>query len=160
MGGMDDEVFVALWRGQFKAVARTATAITGSSEDGVELAQEAFARAYQHWRKVSRMERPDAWVHKVAANLAISQQRRNRIRPAATKEQSVQNPEPADEQLLASLRALSPAQRAVICLRFYLDWSVDDVAEALRKRPGTVRALTHQGMQRLRADLTKESRDE
>jgi RNA polymerase sigma-70 factor (ECF subfamily) len=79
MGAMNDEGFEALWQAQFQAVARTATAITGSSQDGSELAQEAFARAYQHWRKVSQMERPDARVHKVAANLAISQQRRSRL---------------------------------------------------------------------------------
>lgn len=29
----------------------------------------------------------------------------------------------------------------------------------LGKRPGTVRALTHQGMQRLRDTMTKEPRD-
>jgi RNA polymerase sigma-70 factor (ECF subfamily) len=157
---MGDEAFEALWRAQFQAVARTATAITGSSQDGVDLAQEAFARAYQHWRKVSRMERPDAWVHRVAVNLAISQQRRSRLGHRPLDARHVDGPEPPDEELLASLQSLSPSQRAVICLRFYLDWSVDEVAEALHKRPGTVRALTHQGMQRLRADLKKEPQDE
>ena len=157
---MDDRAFEALWRAQFQAVVRTAAAITGSSQDGAELAQEAFARAYQHWRKVSQMERPDAWVHKVAANLAISQQRRSRLGRGPSAERNVQGPEPPNEDLLASLRSLSPAQRAVICLRFYLDWSVQEVAEALHKRPGTVRALTHQGIQRLRADLKKEPQDE
>ena len=53
--------------------------------------------------------------------------------------------------------SITPQQRAVIALRFYLDWSIEDVATALNKRPGTVRALTAQGVKRLRDALTKES---
>ena len=155
---MDDEAFEAFWRAHFPAVARTAAGISGNVQDGMEIAQEAFARAYQHWRKVSRMEHPDAWVHRVATNLAISQHRR--WRPRHQEEGVMPAPEPPDERLLAALRGLPPSQRAVVCLRFYLDWSVDEVADALGKRPGTVRALTHQGMQRLRAALTKEPQDE
>ena len=45
----------------------------------------------------------------------------------------------------------------MIALRFYLDWSVNDVAQALGKRPGTVTALTHQGMERLRSLLQEET---
>jgi DNA-directed RNA polymerase specialized sigma24 family protein len=39
-------------------------------------------------------------------------------------------------------------------LRFYLDRPVDDVAAALGKRPGTVRALTSQALARLRVIVT------
>jgi DNA-directed RNA polymerase specialized sigma24 family protein len=62
--------------------------------------------------------------------------------------------------LTEALARLSPAQRAAIVLRYYLDWSVEDTAKALRKRPGTVTALTHQGMTRLRELLVEEPLDE
>jgi DNA-directed RNA polymerase specialized sigma24 family protein len=42
---------------------------------------------------------------------------------------------------------------AAVVLRFYLDLSIDSTAEALGKSPGTVRALTSQGIARLREDL-------
>jgi DNA-directed RNA polymerase specialized sigma24 family protein len=38
-------------------------------------------------------------------------------------------------------------------LRFYLDRSVDETAEILSKAPGTVKALTFQGLSRLRDEL-------
>src|SRR4029079_12753434 len=59
----------------------------------------------------------------------------------------------ADPALAQALRRLSPAQRAAIVSRFYLDLSVDDSAQILGKRPGTVRALTAQGVARLREEL-------
>ena len=63
----------------------------------------------------------------------------------------------------AALASLAPAQRAAVVLRFYLDMSIEDTAKALRKRPGTVRALTAQGIARLRDRLGEgwmEVRDE
>ncbi len=150
--------FEALWRTHFRRVARTAFLVTGDAQEAMDVAQEAFVRGLQHWRTVSKLERPEAWIHRVATNLAISEKRRRRPRPLVA-EQVLLPSDPPDDELARALRSLTPAQRAVIAMRFYLDWPVDEVARALRKRPGTVRALTHQGMERLREILSKERRD-
>lgn len=152
----EDARFEAFFKEQFPRVARTIALVTGDLQEGMDIAQEAMARTYQHWRKVSAMDRPDAWVHRVATNLALSRLRRRRPEKIVTEPPSPQ-PAPLDDELLDAVRSLSPAQRSVIVLRFYLDWSVDDVAEALGKKPGTVRALTHQGMERLRSLLLEET---
>ncbi|MEX0984690.1 MAG: sigma-70 family RNA polymerase sigma factor [Actinomycetota bacterium] len=155
---MDRDAFEELWTMFFPAVTRTAYLILGDAEEARDVAQDAFVRAFQHWRKVSGLDRPEAWVHRVATNLAISAARRRR--PArAEPEPSSPGPEPPDAELLAALTALTPSQRAVIALRYHLDWSIEDTARALGKRPGTVRALTHQGMERLRRDLPREPLD-
>jgi RNA polymerase sigma-70 factor (sigma-E family) len=153
----EDAKYEAFFREQFPKVARTAALVMGDVQEGMDVAQEALARAYQHWRKVSAMDRPDAWVHKVATNLALSRLRRRRDREVAIDPEA-QPTEAMDDELLEAVRSLTPAQRSVIAMRFYLDWSVGDVAEALGKKPGTVRALTHQGMERLRSLLTEEIR--
>ena len=51
-----------------------------------------------------------------------------------------------DPAVTAALAALTPSQRAAVVLRFYLDLSIQDTARTLGKRPGTVRALTSQGV--------------
>ena len=78
-------------------------------------------------------------MHRVATNLALSWRRRKP--PAAQRRASEPAIEPLDDELLAALMSITPQQRAVIALRFYLDWSIEDVGTALNKRPGTVRAL-------------------
>jgi RNA polymerase sigma factor (sigma-70 family) len=60
-----------------------------------------------------------------------------------------------DQRLQDGLSSLTPAQRTVLVLRFYLDWSVADTAKVLGKKPGTVRALTSQGIARLRESVTE-----
>jgi len=155
---MSRDEFEQLWKRHYQAVTRTAFLIVGDTEGAKDIAQEAFVRAFQHWGRVSHLDRPEGWVHRVAANLALSSRRRRRL-VRHEPEPVVAGPEPPDTELLAALDTLTPGQRAVIAMRFYLDWSVEDVAGALGRRPGTVRALTHQGMERLRQRLSEEFRD-
>jgi RNA polymerase sigma factor (sigma-70 family) len=155
------EAFEALCREEYAAVVRRAWLITGDREEALDVAQETFARAYERWRTVQNLDRPAAWLQRVAGNLALSWRRREkRYLRTQVSEASIDPPEAADEELMAALRALSPAQRTAIVLRFYGDLSVDDTADALRKRPGTIRALTSQGMSRLRETLSKVEADE
>jgi RNA polymerase sigma-70 factor (ECF subfamily) len=154
---MAESDFEDLWKAHYGSVVRTALVVTGNVEEARDVAQEAFARAYQHWSRVARLDRPESWVHRVATNLAISSARRRR--PRLPPPALIEPPEPYDDRLAALVKALTPAQRAVIALRFYLDWSVEDVARALGKRPGTVTALTHQALERLRPQMSEEPRD-
>ncbi len=48
-----------------------------------ELAQEALARVCADWPRVSRMQAPGAWVHRVAMNLCTSHFRRRTAERAA-----------------------------------------------------------------------------
>jgi RNA polymerase sigma-70 factor (sigma-E family) len=155
------EAFEALCREEYAAIVRTAWLITGNREEALDVAQETFARAYERWRTVEGLDRPAAWLQRVAGNLALSWRRREKryLRTQVSTE-PVEPPETADEELLAAMRELSPAQRTAIVLRFYVDLSVDDTAAALGKKPGTVRALTSQGMTRLRSLLAKVEADD
>ena len=156
---MATDDFEDLWTAHYWSVTRTAYLITGDVEEAKDCAQEAFVRALQRWSKVRLLDRPESWVHKVATNLAISSTRRRRFRRGSSPD-AVTMLEPVDEDLRRAMSSLTADQRAVIALRFYLDWSIDDVATALGKAPGTVRAVTHQAMERLRASLKDNVFDE
>ena len=55
--------------------------------------------------------------------------------------------------MAAALAALPARQRAVVVLRYYHDYSVDEVAELLGCSPGTVKSQTHHALRRLRERL-------
>ena len=151
--------FEGFCRLEYARVVRLAYWMTGDHQESLDLAQEAFARAYERWRSVSSMGRPDAWVQRVAVNLALSARRRRRLLPrlrAQAPDAMTPEPEAPDPELRRALLALTPAQRSAVVLRFYADRSVDETARDLDKRPGTVRALTSQGLSRLREFLSTE----
>jgi RNA polymerase sigma-70 factor (ECF subfamily) len=52
--------------------------VTGSLEDAEDAVQEAFARASTRWATLREYEMPEAWVRRVALNLATSGLRRTR----------------------------------------------------------------------------------
>jgi RNA polymerase sigma-70 factor (ECF subfamily) len=122
-----------------------------------ELAQEALARAWQRWSTVSTMASPDAWTYRVAFNLAASDRRRRRAERRALdrRPQPLAPPERTAETLAvwAALRALPARQRAAVVLRHYAGFSIRETATALDCAEGTVRSLTSQGVQAIRAAL-------
>jgi RNA polymerase sigma factor (sigma-70 family) len=165
MVSLDDRTVEALWREHYARVVRTAFLMTSSIDDAEELAQDAFVAALAKWRKGSIEEYAEAWVHGVVRRRAISLLRKKKrgLLTASPPEEAVEGPrEPLEAALLRAIAGLPPAQRRAVVLRYYLDYSVEDAARALGKRPGTVRALTSQGVTRLRqvlASMEKEERD-
>ena len=67
-------------------VLRTVFLILGDRGRAEEVTQEAFIQLLTHWRKVSRYERPEAWVRRVAIRLAVRTVRRERLRTVLERE--------------------------------------------------------------------------
>src|SRR5260370_23824764 len=57
-------------------LVRHGYALTGDLAEAQDIAQEAFARAWQRWPTVRDCDSPEAWVRRVATNLAASRWRR------------------------------------------------------------------------------------
>jgi RNA polymerase sigma-70 factor, ECF subfamily len=131
---------------------------TGDVELAHELAQEALARACRHWSRLERMESPVGWLFTVAFNLAHSRGSRRSRRLAAERAASASGPtsvpDPADAACVRRVVAALPRrQRTALVLRYFADLSVRDVAELMRCREGTVKALTFQAISALRHQL-------
>lgn len=160
---MERSGFEELCQRHYTEVVRVAFLVTGDRQEALDVAQETFARAYERWGQVSTMENPVGWLVRVATNLSLSQRRRSsrRVRPVPTPRSATDAP--ADPGMHEALATLTPAQRTAVVLRFYLDLSIEDTAQMLGKRPGTIRALSSQGVARLREQLGEswlEVRDE
>ena len=72
MAGSDFDDF---FRMHFEPVARALTLATGSRELAADATQDAFTKAYERWRRVKQMDRPDGWVYVVAMNAVRRRQR-------------------------------------------------------------------------------------
>jgi RNA polymerase sigma-70 factor (ECF subfamily) len=108
-----------------------------------------------------------SWVFTIAHHRLIDARRHSARRPV---ELSPEPPEPgsraddAAEEALARigleevhrvLAALSDEQRAVLLLRVVADMSIEDVATAVGKRPGAVKALQRRGLAAVKRELTR-----
>lgn len=152
--------FELLYQRDYAAVVGLVLGLTGSRWVAEDLAQEAFLRAHRDWAQVGGMESPGGWVRQVAMNLARSRWRRlrsetrARLRETDHAETSRHGPDSESESFWSEVRHLPSRQAQAIALHYVEDLSVAEIAGMLGVAEGTVKALLHQGRQRLRRQLT------
>jgi RNA polymerase sigma factor (sigma-70 family) len=149
--------FEALYRGQFAGIVRLAALL--GAEDPEDVAQEAFVRLHHRWAQVERSGAELAYLRRIAINLTRSRHRR---RTAATRVRWLRavddDTAPSAEDavvlserqrlLLAAVDGLSPRHREALLLRFWLQLSEREMAQAM----GTV----SRGLAALRAALAEQ----
>ena len=118
--------------------------VTGDLHDAEDVVQEALTRAAARWSRLRDYEVPEAWVRRVAMNLASDGFRlaRRRLAVAARLWSRAEADPPALDGLAvtAALRGLPLAQRKVVVLHHLLDLPVDQVAVELGVPVGTVKS--------------------
>jgi RNA polymerase sigma-70 factor (ECF subfamily) len=158
---LDDE-YAWFFRAEFPAVVRTAYLIVRDRGRAEEIAQDAFMRLHVHWRKVSRYERPDAWVRRVAIRLAARAARRERVRPSLERVAAPPNEagETApDLDLMRAVAELPFRQRVAIVLFYLEDRPLPELAHVLDCSDGAAKILLHRARVTLAARLGEEVDD-
>ncbi|MGI8406970.1 MAG: RNA polymerase sigma factor [Actinomycetota bacterium] len=121
-----------------------------------DLAQEALARACRDWPKVRHLASPEAWIYRVAVNLAHSHFRRRAIEARVKRLLQPSPPAVIDEPslegafLLQVIKRLPHRQRSALLLHYYFDLPVKEVAEILDCPEGTVKTLVHKASEAVR----------
>lgn len=155
--------FSEFCHGEFPRLVGTLTLYLGGNDGAEELAQEALVRAFQRWKRVSRLNNPGGWVNHVAINLANSHWRRRVAERRARARLIEQQSDSRDsDDLIAALAVRSAVarlprrERTVVVLRHFVGLSVTEVADLLHCPEGTVKRLTHNGIQALRKSAVLE----
>ena len=144
------------------AVLKFAAVLTGDRGLAEDVVQEVLARAIARWQTISRLDCPEAYVHKMIVNEYLSWRRRSWrlvLSGAGTDLTGRSVPDPAAgyaerDAIFAELAKLPLRQRAVLVLRYYEGLSDQEIAEVLGCRPGTVRGYASRALAALRVELT------
>ena len=149
------ELFDVFYLREYPKVVGLLQGLLGSRIVAEELAQETFLVAYRDWDRVSGLDNPRAWVRKVALNQRgsflrsfLRRQARERASLMWHEDDTIKL---ADEhaEVWEAIRTLPPSQAQVIALHYYEDYSIVQIAAALGRAPGTIKAQLHHGRRRL-----------
>jgi len=145
------EVFVAA---SWPRLLHTATLLTRHEPEAEDLVQTVLMRVYASWPKL-RLDDPQAYTRRALVNAYVDGWRRRR--PLTTELGEMPCPQPDPDQIvddrdevLRLLVTLSPRERAIVVMRYYLDASEADVAHALSLSAGTVKSTASRALAKLR----------
>jgi RNA polymerase sigma factor (sigma-70 family) len=168
-----DGAFPALVEAHQDRLYTIALRLLGDRRDAEEVAQDALVRAYRaiggYPRERIAELRLRPWLASIAINLARNRRRRLEDRqppnqlepmldagfnPASDDRRAVPglvaDRRETQRELAVALLRLAPAVRAAIVLRHVDGLSVAEVAEALGRPEGTIKAQVHRGLRELR----------
>jgi RNA polymerase sigma-70 factor, ECF subfamily len=169
----DSRAFGVLVERYQRRVIGVAQAVVHNQEDALELAQEAFVRAYENLSQFESRSSFSTWLYRITANLAIDFRRREGRQTVLRGEdaESEINRLPSEtgdsfkeaarrelnERLRDALRELTPEHRAVILLREVDGLSYDQISDILHCPRGTVMSRLHYARNHLRNILKDNS---
>ncbi|MFQ5414048.1 MAG: RNA polymerase sigma factor [Phycisphaerae bacterium] len=153
--------------------------LTGCRDDAEDLVQEVFVRVVRMIGRYQHDGRFDAWIFRIATNLARDRVRRVNRAPSASsldagddpaeRERVLTRPRgaaPADrapgdalelaedvDRLQQAIATLNAAEREVIMLRHYAGMSFADIAAMMGTPLGTALARAHRALGKLREQM-------
>jgi RNA polymerase sigma-70 factor (ECF subfamily) len=149
--------FDAFYRDTSRRLLRYAYGLTGDPGEAQDLVQEAYARAWQRWRRVRDYEDPEAWLRLVVNRLSTDRWRRLFVRRdhAARERPTLPVPPPSEDAVLLvrAMRDLPVAHRRALALHYLLDRSIAEIAAETGASQGTVKSWLSRGRAGLAAAL-------
>jgi RNA polymerase sigma-70 factor (ECF subfamily) len=158
-GSVED--FDRLYQASYPKLLRTVYAVLGDHAAAEDCVQDAFVRAFHAWPRFRPERPPEAWLHQIAINGAISYRRKLRLRQVGELLRRLGRPgvepDPAEVvaggEVVAALARLPVKEAASFVLRHYHGYNNREIAQAIGVSERTVGARLAGARQRLARDL-------
>jgi RNA polymerase sigma-70 factor (ECF subfamily) len=147
--------FEALFRTHWSRAYRAAYLVVHDAAAAEDIAQEAFLSAVRALDRFDRRRPFGPWLHRIVVNRAIDWSRARALRAEAPLDDRAAPDLVVDlgNDTLAALADLPPDHRAVIVLRYLLEYTPSEIAELLELPRGTVNSRLRRGLDRLKETL-------
>ena len=153
--------FERLYVNSYRRILGTLMTLVRDQATAEDCAQETYVRAYRSWKSWQPDAPAEAWLHRIAINVAISDRRRQRIRQAGEIVRRLGRPAPGPDpsegaersELVAALKKLPPKQAAALVLRHYHGYTNREIAAAIGVPEQTVASRLGAARKQLQATL-------
>ena len=140
----------SVYRRMYSGLVRLAYVLVDTQELAEEAVQDAFTTAYTKW---SRVETPDAYMRTCVINACRKVQRRRRL-VRRQPDPRVEHGDLLADHIADVVRQLRSPMKEAVVLRYYLQLSDAEIAEALGIAVGTVKSTLHRARGVLKRELS------
>ena len=155
------EALEQLFRRHWPAAHRAAFLVVHDARAAEDIAQEAFLAAVRALDRFDRRRPFAPWLHRIAVNRAIDFARARALRREVGADVAVDRAAPPardgwSDAVVAALAELDPEHRAVVVLRYLLEYTPGEIARLLDLPRGTVNSRLRRALDRLAVPLDEE----
>lgn len=164
----DDEAFASLVEAYQVPVYNLCYRMLGNGNDAEDAAQETFMRAYKAIKRYDPKRKFSTWLLSIASNYCIDQHRRRKLPTFSIEDTPTGDvPEKAismDDRLALGeersqvqdlLKNLSEKDRAALIMRYWYDYSYEEIAESLSLTVSAVKSRLHRSRRELAGEWTE-----
>jgi RNA polymerase sigma-70 factor (ECF subfamily) len=143
--------FEALFAEHWPLAYRAAWLVVHDAAAAEDIAQEAFIAAFRAFDRFDRRRPFGPWLSRIVVNRAIDHARSRRLHavPAPVDATAPAAPEGWSDELVRALAQLPVDQRAVVVLRYVLDYTPGEIADVLSLPRGTVNSRLRRALDKL-----------
>ena len=153
--------FERLYRNTYRRILGTLITLVRDRATAEDCAQETYERAFRRWKDWRPEASPEAWLHRIAINVAISDRRHQRLRQAGELVRRLGRPAPGTDpatvaersDLIKAMKKLPTKQAAALVLRHYYGYSNREIASAIGVPEQTVASRLATARKQLHAVL-------
>lgn len=140
-----------------------AFSVLRDQQEAEDAVQETWIRVWRKWNWAHDAAPPAAWVTRVCVNVCLNRRRGllvrlqslRRVRERQTTDTAT-GPSAGHVDLARAYEMLSAKQRAAIALHYYHGFSVEECAEFMACKPGTVRSHLARALAGLRKEMNRD----
>jgi RNA polymerase sigma-70 factor (ECF subfamily) len=165
----DDDAFASLVNQYQTPVYNLCYRMLGNPQEAEDAAQESFWRAYQAIRRYDRSRPFATWLLSIAAHYCIDQQRKRRLPTMEIEDwmeevvpdnfpspESIAGRNQQNELLRQYLNKLNPQDRAALILRYWYEFSEEEISQTLKLSSSAVKSRLHRARLKLATLLQAE----
>lgn len=153
--------FDRLYQSSFNRILYTIYGILGDRASAEDCTQDAFVRAFKAWNSWKPDAPAEAWLHRIAINVAFNHIRQRRMREVGEIVRRLGRPAAGEDpatlaegsELFRALRKLPPDQAAAVVLRHHHGYTNREIAFALGAPESTIASRLAKAKERLREEL-------
>ncbi|UNC93963.1 sigma-70 family RNA polymerase sigma factor [Candidatus Contubernalis alkalaceticus] len=156
----NEKAFLELFQPVEGLIYRTAYMYMNNREDALDVVQEAACRSFASIKNLREPEHFKAWVVRIAINCALDEIRKQKKVISLESLSLKETLEAADDpdlslslSLLDLLKTLPERNKTIVLLKYYHDFTLQMISEAMDLPLGTVKTILYQSLKKLRVKV-------
>jgi RNA polymerase sigma-70 factor (ECF subfamily) len=159
--------FEALFRAHWPRAYRAAYLVVHDAAGAEDVAQEAFLAAVRALDRFDSRRPFGPWLHRIVVNRAIDWTRGRSLRREVGAGEAIDDvpaegrgvpATPLPDDVVSALASLSPDHRAVVVLRYVLEYTPGEIARMLELPRGTVNSRLRRALDALQGSIDRDER--